>query len=111
VSGLSYGNPLNGDGVMCAELLLELLCGQAGSNEDQERMSHVVRVIFAGKPSRSVINSDLHFLYPGNSLQTKPNEGLRSRKLRNLESVTKDQLLSTMTRLDDYFAELLVMHL
>ena len=91
MSGLSYGNALNGDGVMCAELLLELLCGQAGSCEDQERMSHVVRIIFAG-----------------NSLQTKPNEGLRSRKLRNLEAGTQEKLLSSMTRLDEYFAEMLV---
>lgn len=54
MSGLSYGNALNGDGVMCAELLLELLCGQAGSSEDQERMSHVVRIIFAGKFSERI---------------------------------------------------------
>ncbi|XP_059483602.1 DNA polymerase delta subunit 2 [Neocloeon triangulifer] len=90
VSGLSIGNPNSGDGVMCAEILLEFLRGQAGSPEDQERMSHVVRAIFAG-----------------NSLQDHPQANMGTRQLRNVDAQTQEMLMSSARRLDDYFAEML----
>ncbi|CAB3365521.1 Hypothetical predicted protein [Cloeon dipterum] len=89
VSGLSIGNSTSGSSSMCAEIMLELLRGQAGSPEDQERMSHVVRAIFAG-----------------NSMQDNSQANMQSRKLRNVQVETQDSLISSTLRLDDYFAEL-----
>jgi len=109
VSGLSYGNANSGDGAMCSEILLELLCGQAGSTEDQERMSHVVRVIFAGKIFCLYVNkSSYMYIFSGNVVQDKVNAKMGSRKLRNIESGTQDNLLSSVNRIDEYLSEMLV---
>lgn len=49
VSGLGIGGSHAGDAALGAELLVEWLCGEAGSEQDQQRLASVVRVIFAGK--------------------------------------------------------------
>jgi hypothetical protein len=49
VSGLGIGGANAADAALGAELLVEWLCGEAGSEQDQQRLASVVRVVLAGK--------------------------------------------------------------